>query len=38
LGVAFQLTGRKSYGNALTLDVAKAAFKTEYERWQRAQR
>jgi hypothetical protein len=37
-GVAFQLTGRKSYGNAPTLDEAKAAFKTEYERRQREQR
>jgi hypothetical protein len=29
------LTGRKSYGNAPTLDAAKAAFKAEYERWER---
>jgi hypothetical protein len=31
-GVSFQLTGRKSYGNAPTLDDAKAAFKAEYEK------
>jgi hypothetical protein len=30
LGVSFQLTGRKSYGHALTLDAAKAAFRAEY--------
>jgi hypothetical protein len=29
--VSFQLTGRKSYGNAPPLDAAKAACKTEYE-------
>jgi hypothetical protein len=29
-GVSFQLTGRKSYGHAPSLDEAKAAFKTEY--------
>ena len=33
-GVSFQLTGRKSYGYAPSLDEAKAAFKAEYERWQ----
>jgi hypothetical protein len=27
------LTGRKSYGDASSLDEAKAAFKAEYERW-----
>jgi hypothetical protein len=32
-GVSFQLTGRKSYGHAPTLDAAKAAFKAEYEAW-----
>ncbi len=32
-GVSFLLTGRKSYGNAPTLDEAKAAFKAEYEIW-----
>jgi hypothetical protein len=37
-GVSFQLTGRKSYGDAPTLDAAKAAFKAEYERWQRERR
>ena len=30
-GVSFQLTGRKSYGHAGSLDDAKAAFKAEYE-------
>lgn len=34
-GVGFQLTGRKSHGTADSLDAAKAAFKAEYERWQR---
>jgi hypothetical protein len=29
--VSFQLTGRKSYGHAPTLDEAKAAFRVEYE-------
>jgi hypothetical protein len=33
-GVSFQLTGRKSYGHAPTLDDAKAAFKAEYAAWQ----
>jgi hypothetical protein len=37
-GVAFHLTRRKSYGHAPTLDDAKAAFKAEYERWQRERR
>jgi hypothetical protein len=32
-GVSFQLTDRKSYGHAPTLDAAKAAFKAEYEAW-----
>jgi hypothetical protein len=37
--VSFQLTGRapawrrKSYGDAASLDEAKAAFKAEYEKW-----
>jgi hypothetical protein len=31
--VSFQLTGKKSYGQAPTLDEAKAAFKAEYETW-----
>jgi hypothetical protein len=35
-GVSFQLTGRKSYGHAASLDAAKAAFRAEYECWQRA--
>jgi hypothetical protein len=30
--VRFKLTGRKSYGNAETLDKAKAMFRAEYER------
>jgi hypothetical protein len=33
-GVSFQLTDRKSYGHATSLDEAKAAFKAEYEAWQ----
>jgi hypothetical protein len=32
-GVSFQLTGRKSYGHAPSLDEAKTAFKTEYAAW-----
>jgi hypothetical protein len=32
-GVSFQLTGRKSYGHAASIDEAKAAFKAEYEAW-----
>ena len=32
-GVSFQLTGRKSYGHAATLDEAKAAFRAEYQAW-----
>jgi hypothetical protein len=32
-GVSFQLTGRKSYGLADSLDEAKAAFRAEYEAW-----
>ena len=32
-GVDFFLTRRKSYGDALTLDEAKAAFRAEYEAW-----
>jgi hypothetical protein len=32
-GVSFQLTGRKSYGDAPTLDEAKAVFRAEYEAW-----
>ena len=34
-GVSFDLTGRKSYGNAENLEEAKALFKAEYEKWQR---
>jgi hypothetical protein len=30
-GVSFQLTGRKSYGRAGSLEDAKAAFRAEYE-------
>jgi hypothetical protein len=29
-GVSFQLTGRKSYGHAATLDDPKAALRAEY--------
>jgi hypothetical protein len=32
-GVSFQITGRKSYGYAPTLEAAKAAFRGEYEAW-----
>jgi hypothetical protein len=32
-GVAFQLTRRKTYARATTLEEAKAAFKAEYEAW-----
>jgi hypothetical protein len=32
-GVSFQLTGRKSYGHAPSLDGAKAAFRAEYGTW-----
>jgi hypothetical protein len=35
-GVSFELTGRKSYGTAATLDEAKAAFKAEYVKWKAA--
>jgi hypothetical protein len=32
-GVSFRVTKRKSYGYALSLDEAKAAFRAEYETW-----
>jgi hypothetical protein len=32
-GVSFQLTGRKRYGRAESLDEAKAAFRAEYLAW-----
>jgi hypothetical protein len=32
-GVSFQVTRRKSYGYALSLEDAKAAFRAEYEVW-----
>jgi hypothetical protein len=32
-GVSSQLTGRKSYGHAPSLDDAKAAFRAQYEAW-----
>jgi hypothetical protein len=32
-GVSFQVIKRKSYGYALSLDEAKAAFRAEYETW-----
>jgi hypothetical protein len=34
-GVSFHVTGRKSYGLAGSLEEAKAAFRAEYEKWQR---
>jgi hypothetical protein len=37
-GASFQLTGRKSYGHAPTLDEAKAALRAEYEAWRAAMR
>jgi hypothetical protein len=37
-GVSFQVTGRKSYGRAGSLDDAKAAFRVEYEAWQKSSR
>jgi hypothetical protein len=36
-GVSFQLTGRKSYGRAGSLQDAKRAFRTEYEAWKGTQ-
>ena len=35
-GVSFTLTGRKSYGDADSIDEAKALFRAEYEKWQAA--
>jgi hypothetical protein len=35
-GVSFQITKRKSYGYATSLEEAKAAFRAEYERWKRS--
>jgi hypothetical protein len=35
-GVSFQLTGRKSYGHATSLDEAEAAFKAEYVAWKKS--
>jgi hypothetical protein len=32
-GVSFQVTGRKSYGRAESLDEAKTAFRAEYLAW-----
>ena len=32
--LSFQMTGRKLYGYADSLDEARVAFKKEYERWQ----
>jgi hypothetical protein len=34
-GVSFHITGRKSYGRAGSLEEAEAAFRAEYEKWQR---
>jgi hypothetical protein len=36
-GVSFQLTGPKSYGDADSLDGAKALFKAEYDKWKASQ-
>jgi hypothetical protein len=36
-GVSFQVTGRKSYGRAGSLEDAKAAFRTDYEAWKGTQ-
>jgi hypothetical protein len=35
-GVSFQLTGRKSCGDAPTREAAMDAFRTEYEKWQQS--
>jgi hypothetical protein len=35
LSAAFQLTARKCYGRTRSLDDAKAAFRVEYEAWQK---
>jgi hypothetical protein len=35
--VSFQMTNRKSYGHAPTLDAAKVAFRAEYEAWRATQ-
>ena len=32
-GISFQVTKRKSYGYASTLEEAKEAFRAEYETW-----
>jgi hypothetical protein len=37
-GVSFQLTGRKSYGRAESLEEAKAAFRAEHEAWKGTQK
>jgi hypothetical protein len=34
-GISFQVTKRKSFGYASTLEEAKLAFRAEYEKWQR---
>jgi hypothetical protein len=35
-GVSYDLTHRKSYGHATSLDAAKAAFRAEYGAWRAA--
>jgi hypothetical protein len=35
LAFEFQLSGQKRYGSAATLDATKAAFRAEYDKWQR---
>ena len=37
-GVSFQLTGKKDYGRAPSLDEAKTRFRTEYLAWKAARR
>ena len=34
-GVSFRVTKRRSYGYAVSLEEAQAAFKAEYEAWRR---
>jgi hypothetical protein len=34
-GISFELTRKRSYGNVMSLEEAKAAFRAEYEAWQR---
>jgi hypothetical protein len=34
-GVSFEPTRKRSHGNVMSLEEAKAAFRAEYEAWQR---